>query len=194
MRNPIRVKNLRMRFLPFYLVGLVLLIWVRPTPAEFVVGLVAVVVGAAVRTWGAGHLVKTLRLTVTGPYSRVRHPLYVGTLLCGSGISLMLGGWWSLVVLTVFLPWFFFVYFPRKEQAESGRLEALYGEEFTLYRAQVPALLPRFSPWTPPSEQVLGGASARRWSLDLYWQNNELGTLLALVACVAVLGLRVSGG
>ena len=193
MRNPIRVKNLRIRFLPFYGVGLVLLIWVRPTPAEFAVGLVAVALGASVRTWGAGHLVKTLRLTVTGPYAHMRHPLYVGTLLCGSGISLMLGGWWSLAVLAVFVPWFFFVYFPRKEQLESDRLEALYGEAFALYRSQVPALLPRFSAWTPSSEQAFAGAEGRRWSLDLYWQNNELGTLLALIACVAVLGIRVSG-
>ena len=191
VRNPIRVKNLRMRFLPFYAAGIVLLIWVRPTPAEFSLGLVAVILGAALRTWGAGHLVKTLRLTVTGPYARMRHPLYVGTLLCGTGIALMLGGWWSLAVLVVFLPWFFLVYFPRKEQLESDRLEAVYGEDFRLYRSQVPALLPRFSAWIPPSQYE---AEGRSWSLDLYWQNNELGTLLALIACVALLGLRVSAG
>ncbi len=193
MRNPIRVKNLRMRFLPFYAVGFVLLFWVRPAPVEYLAGLVALVPGAALRSWGAGHLVKTTRLTVTGPYARMRHPLYAGTLLCGSGIAVMLGGWWGLGVLAVFLPWFLLAYFPRKERAESARLEALYGEAFSRYRDEVPALLPRRVAWTPPSQAAALADPGRRWSLDRYSENNELGTLLALLACVVVLGVRVVG-
>ena len=73
-------------------VGLVLLIWVRPTPAEFSLGLVAVILGAAMRTWGAGHLVKTLRLTVTGPYARMRHPLYVWSCMVAAWCCMLLHG------------------------------------------------------------------------------------------------------
>jgi protein-S-isoprenylcysteine O-methyltransferase Ste14 len=193
VRNPIRLKNLRMRFLPFYAGGLVLFFWVRPAPVEYVLGLSAVLVGVALRAWGAGHLVKTTSLSVTGPYARMRHPLYVGTLLCGSGIAVMLGGGWALLVLGLFLPWFFLVYFPRKERLESERLAALYGEAFACYRSEVPALLPRLVAWTPSPQAVPRADASRRWSLDLYWQNNELGTFLALLACIALFGIRMVG-
>ena len=193
MRNPIRVKNLRMRFLPLYAAGFVLLFWVRPTLSEYGVGVVAVLLGAAVRTWGAGHLVKTTSLTISGPYARTRHPLYVGTLLCGIGIAVMLGGWWALGVLAVFLPWFFLVYFPRKEQLESARLEALYGEAFALYRSEVPALRPRLVAWRPSPQSTLVGDPSCRWSMERYWENNELGTLLALLVCMVVFGIRMMG-
>jgi protein-S-isoprenylcysteine O-methyltransferase Ste14 len=186
MRNPIRLKNLRSRFIPFYLAGAVLLWLVRPEPLAYAAGLVAVLSGAALRSWGAGHLVKTDELTVTGPYARVRHPLYLGTLLVAVGFALMVGSWASLVALAIFLPWFFLSYFPRKEEAEARRLETRYGEAFTAYRAEVPALFPRLHPWVPAGR---AGAPAR-WSLDHYSTNNELGTLLALVLCVTLFGLR----
>jgi protein-S-isoprenylcysteine O-methyltransferase Ste14 len=194
VHNPIRVKNLRMRFLPLYAVGFVLLFWVRPTLSEYLVGLVAVLLGAALRTWGAGHLVKTTSLTISGPYAWMRHPLYVGTLLCGSGIAVMFGGWWALGVLAVFLLWFFLVYFPRKERLESARLEALYGEAFARYRAEVPALRPRLATWRPsPQDTQVSGDPSCRWSLERYSENNELGTLLALLACMVVFGVRAVG-
>jgi len=194
VRNPIRVKNLRMRFLPLYAAGLVLLFWVRPTLSEYAVGLTAVLLGAVLRTWGAGHLVKTTSLTITGPYARMRHPLYVGTLLCGCGIAVMFGGWWALCVLGVLLPWFFLGYFPRKERLESARLEALYGEAFARYRAEVPALRPRLVAWIPPPQGTLVGDPDCRWSMERYSENNELGTLLALLACVVVFGIRAVVG
>jgi hypothetical protein len=98
-----------------------------------------------------------------------------------------------LGVLGVFLPWFFLAYFPRKERVESARLEARYGEAFAHYRAEVPALLPRLVAWTPPCQAAALGDPGRRWSWDRYSDNNELGTLMALLACVVVFAIRVMG-
>jgi protein-S-isoprenylcysteine O-methyltransferase Ste14 len=188
VRNPIRLKNLRPRFLPFYLVAGVLLFAVRPEPATYLAGLALVAIGALLRGWGAGHLVKSERLTLTGPYAWMRHPLYAGTLLVGVGFALMPGGWPSLAMLTVFLLWYLLGYFPRKERSEAARLEALHGRAFEDYRAQVPALLPRLRAWRP---QAAGCAADRqRWSLDRYSENNELGTLLGLIALSLGFGLR----
>jgi protein-S-isoprenylcysteine O-methyltransferase Ste14 len=39
------------------------------------------------------------KLTTTGLYGLVRHPMYVGTLIMMIGIPLALGSWWGLVVL-----------------------------------------------------------------------------------------------
>jgi protein-S-isoprenylcysteine O-methyltransferase Ste14 len=192
MRNPIRLKNLRRRYLLAYAIGVGLLFVVRPSAIEYALGATAVLAGALLRTWGAGHLEKTVSLTITGPYAHLRHPLYLGTLLVGSGVGVMVGGWVALLVLALFLPWFFLDYFPRKEWAESQRLEALYGDAFGAYRSAVPALRPRIRAWTPlPSAAGLGDA-ARRWSLARYSENNELGTLLGVLAVLVAFGLRTA--
>ena len=66
MRNPVRLKNLNPRFLPFYLAGAAALVFMQPTLPGLVVGLVLMLLGAVLRAWGAGHLVKNDSLTVTG--------------------------------------------------------------------------------------------------------------------------------
>lgn len=189
MRNPIRAKNLRLRFLPVFVAGIALLIFVRPGLGEYATGAAMIAVGACLRGWGAGHLVKTARLTITGPYAHVRHPLYLGTLLAGAGAAVMAGGWWAVAVLAAFLPWFFLDYFPRKERTESARLEEIYGDAFREYRSSVPALTPRLAAWHPA--QAADGLPLH-WSFDRYSENNELGTLLGLVALVTVFGIRAA--
>ena len=190
MRNPIRLKNLSWRFAPLYVVGMVLLLTTRPSVFEYCAGLVAILAGGALRAWSAGHLVKTERLTISGPYAHVRHPLYLGTLLIGIGLAVNVGGWVAMIVLAIFLPWFFLAYFPRKDRTESERLLAEYGAAFADYGAQVPALIPRFTRWQA-TEPVLALADPDlRWSRERYSRNNELGTLLALVACVIAFAFR----
>ncbi len=193
MRNPIRLKNFGPRFLPAYAVGALALVLTRPRPLGFAAGLLLVTVGAALRGWGAGHLVKNDQLAVTGPYAYLRHPLYAGTLLIAAGFSVRVGGWVAVGLLALLLPWFFLVYFPRKDRIESARLERLYGVSYARYRDEVPALLPRLRPWRCDSHRVptADQPSRGRWSRQLYSGNNELGTLLALVAGIGAFALRV---
>jgi protein-S-isoprenylcysteine O-methyltransferase Ste14 len=40
----------------------------------------------------------------TGPYSRVRHPMYSGALLMLAGIPIALGSWWGLLIILVIIP------------------------------------------------------------------------------------------
>jgi protein-S-isoprenylcysteine O-methyltransferase Ste14 len=191
MRNPLRLKNLGRRYWPWYAIGLAVLVFSRPTTAAFAAGVALVVLGAGLRTWGAGHLVKNDELTISGPYARVRHPLYVGTLLVGVGFGVIVGGALSLAILPVLMLWFFVSYFPRKEKSEAARLRAVHGAAFDDYRAGVPALVPRLSAWTP-TPAARGDADAT-WSFDRYSDNNELGTLLGLIACLVAFGLRAWG-
>ncbi len=185
MRNPIRLKNLSLRFLPFYSIGLAILVLYRPAPASVAAALPILLVGIALRGWGSGHLVKNDVLTTTGPYAHLRHPLYLGTVLIGTGFAIALGGLVGLVVVAAFWVWFVLRYFPRKECAESERLLARYGERFARYRAAVPALLPRLHAWREASE----GAETR-WAMARYSDNNELGTLLAVLAAWAAFWAR----
>jgi protein-S-isoprenylcysteine O-methyltransferase Ste14 len=186
MRNPIRLKNLNARFLPLYVLGIAILVLQPPRPEGVALALPLIVVGAGLRGWGAGHLVKNDKLTTTGPYAHLRHPLYLGTILVATGFAIWVGGWLTLAVLSVVWPWFAFHYFPRKERSESSRLEAAYGERFVRYRSAVPALWPRLRGWH--DEQTTHAHAA--WDLGRYEDNNELGTLLALSLGVVVFWLR----
>lgn len=189
MRNPVRFKNLNVRFLPLYVVGLAVLGFHPPEREVLTWALPVIGFGVILRGWGAGHLVKNDELTMTGPYAHLRHPLYVGTILIATGFALAIGGWVSLLALLAIWPWFSLHYFPRKERTESRRLEELYGGRFTRYRAAVPALWPRLRAWVDPE---LGEREMleRSWARGRYSDNNELGTLLAVLAGVLVFWLR----
>lgn len=196
MRNPIRLKNFRPRFLPFYLIGLGILVYFPPAPMSFVAAAVPIALGVGLRSWGAGHLVKNDTLTTTGPYAYLRHPLYAGTILISTGFALLCGGWVGLGLIAVIWPWFAFHYFPRKDRIESARLEAIYGDQFVAYRGAVPALWPRWPAWAPERCDVEdeGQVGAREWALERYSDNNELGTVLAVLAGVMLMLLRVQWG
>ena len=44
------------------------------------------------------------RVISTGPYARVRHPMYAGALVMLLGIPMALGSWWGVLVVAVILP------------------------------------------------------------------------------------------
>ncbi len=186
MRNPIRLKNLNARFLPLYLIGIVGLVLWPPRTEGLVVALPLIGFGAALRGWGAGHLVKNAELTTTGPYAYLRHPLYLGTIMAATGFAIWAGGWRTLIVLALVWPWFAFHYFPRKERNESARLEAAYGDRFMHYRGAVPALWPRLRRFRGDRPDEFSG----HWALERYSDNNELGTLLTLSAGVLIFWWR----
>lgn len=78
------------------------------------------------------------RVISTGVYSRVRHPQYLGATAAHIGASILLSGYYSLlvtplvIVLNYILCW--------KEEKELVRE---FGEEYLKYRENVPMLIPR---------------------------------------------------
>jgi len=186
VRHPFRRKNLSLRLLPAYALSLAALALAQPTLPSFALGLPFVALGAGLRTWGAGHLVKNDLLSLGGPYAHLRHPLYAGTLCLALGFGVIAGGWALALVLGGFLPAFFLYYFPYKERVESARLEQRYGRVYAEYRRAVPALLPSLARFTPP-----GGAAVReRWSAARLRENDEHGTLLGVGVGLLLLALR----
>ena len=192
MRNPIRLKNLSLRLAPYYALALAVLWFSRVSWRDIGIGITPVLAGVLLRSWAAGHLVKNDRFTVSGPYARMRHPLYLGTLCLAVGFASMLGGWMAIAATGLLAAWFFGYYYARKESLEAERLEARYGQVYRDYREQVPALLPRLEAWRPDPGAAQGVQTAPRWSIARYDANNEFGTLLAVTAGVGFFALRAS--
>lgn len=92
----------------------------------------------------------------------------------------------ALVVLPIGLAFYFGYYLPYKDRVESERLEALYGDSFRAYRAAVPTLLPRWTPWHIQSE------NPPRWRLSRVLENDEQTALAyILLATCSLLAIGV---
>jgi protein-S-isoprenylcysteine O-methyltransferase Ste14 len=108
-------------------------------------GLVAFGLGFA--AWARIHLAGNWSGTVTlkqdhsltrsGPYRLVRHPIYTGLLTAILGTAIAEGEWRGLVAAGLMT-----LSFLRKIAIEERFLTAEFGNAYTRYRAEVPALLP----------------------------------------------------
>ena len=186
IRNPLRRGHRSWTVAALAAASVGLLVTAHPTLRSAGTGLPLVVAGVALRLWAAGHLLKVRELTVSGPFAHTRNPLYVGTFLIGSGFALTAGTAVAAIAVPIGLVLFFGSYFPRKERKESALLESLYGERYRAYHAAVPALLPRWSAWSPGGE-----AGNRRWSFERVRGNSELGVTLTVALAIAALALHL---
>jgi len=181
------------RWLPAYGVVVSLLLLAHPAPAPLAAGAALIGLGVLLRVWSVGHLVKTRRLIRSGPYAYLRHPLYAGTLLIGTGFALAAGGPAAPIAAALLLALFFGYYLPYKERIESARLERHYGDAYRLYRASVPALVPLGRRWPPP-ERGHAAEPLPRWSAARFRASSESITVLAALLGLLALGARAATG
>lgn len=87
-----------------------------------------------VATVGQGH-----SLVTSGPYARVRHPIYTAMLFLLIGTGLAMSGALQLSVALVV----FSLGTAVRVRIEERLLEATHGAEFQAYRRRVPAVIPR---------------------------------------------------
>lgn len=111
-------------------------------------GLVLMWCGMAVRLWAVrtlGRLFRTVvliqddhRLIDAGPYRRLRHPSYAGSLLTLVGLGLGLGNGLSLLVAVLSA----LIGFTRRIRIEEAAMQARFGEAYTAYARRTWRLVP----------------------------------------------------
>jgi protein-S-isoprenylcysteine O-methyltransferase Ste14 len=126
--------------------------------SAFYAALALVFAGEIVRCWAVGYSGVTTRgdtvtapmLVSAGPYAYVRNPLYVGNFITALGFALAFTGGNEgairLLLLAFCLGAMLAVYaaiIPHEE----AYLRRTFGEAFTAYTRNVPAVFPRFTPW-----------------------------------------------
>lgn len=122
--------------------------FLQPSPAVMVVGTLLTWVGIAIAIWARYHLGQfwsgriTLKqdhqLIRTGPYARLRHPIYTGLDLAAAGSALVIGRWRCLLGLLIIV-----VGFVIKARREEALLAGRFGEAFEEHRKQTGFLLPK---------------------------------------------------
>jgi hypothetical protein len=169
--------------LGFLLAALYLAFGPRPSPLTLAVGGGLALVGLAIRAWAAGHIVKNDRLATTGPYAHTRNPLYFGSFLIAAGFAI--AAHWSLLLVVV--AFFVLVYGPTIEK-ERTKISARFPDEYARWEQNVPAFVPRPTPWRDP--MVI---DADRFSPSLYMRHGEWRAGLGFILALAWLVLRMRG-
>ena len=150
----------------------------RPSHAAILEYLPMLVAGVALRTWARGHLDRR-RLTSSGPYAYVRHPLYVGSFLMGLAITLMTR---HSALPFLYAIVFAVMYWPKAIREETFQ-RARSAAEWDRYAAVVGSVLPRLRPPFVPDEP-------RCFTWRRVMRHREWKTWLGTVAALVVLWLR----
>jgi protein-S-isoprenylcysteine O-methyltransferase Ste14 len=111
-------------------------------------GALLTVAGIAFAIWARRHIAEnwsaqvTIRaeheLIRTGPYARIRHPIYTGLLLAVAGTAIVIGEYRAIVAFAVIL-----IGFTYKAKREESLLASQFGPAFDEHRRQTGFFLPR---------------------------------------------------
>jgi|SRR5579872_2797758 len=143
-----------------------------PKPAAILCSVLLVLPGLWLRGYAAGYVKKNRELTQTGPYARVRNPLYLGSILIAAGFALALLSWIVALALTAM---FLIIYVPVIASEERFLRGAF--PDFEAYCRRVPRLVPRLTAAAPPplkpDQQNYSEVSSGSFSFALYLRHRE---------------------
>ena len=149
--------------------------------AHWVVGLLLVVIGEAIRLAGvaaAGTVTRrrsraVQRLVTYGAFAWSRNPLYNGNFLIWIGFATIAGLDWFIPLAIVI----FAIEYSLIVRYEEGVLESIFGEEYLAYKRRTPRWIPR-----PPGAHGAAPADAR-YDWGEAWMS-ELSTFAQYVVLV----------
>ncbi|HUX92959.1 MAG TPA: isoprenylcysteine carboxylmethyltransferase family protein [Ignavibacteriaceae bacterium] len=142
---------------------------------SLILGFIIAVTGELIRLWGvswAGSETRTTGsvggtfLVVSGPFARVRNPLYVGNILMYFGLGVMSFSIFPYLQIIALL--FFFIQYYSIIKEEEGYLSKTYGKDYQDYLNNVPRFIPRFTRYKasnveqPPFDLKAGLKSEKR--------------------------------
>lgn len=105
-------------------------------------GYLLVATGTYIRIYSAVFIYgrKTTTLVTSGPYSVVRNPLYLGSLLAAIGLGLVSENLLFLGLIVLM----FVAYYPWVVLGEEDRLRTVHGSDFEAYCFSTPRFIPAF--------------------------------------------------
>jgi protein-S-isoprenylcysteine O-methyltransferase Ste14 len=126
-------------------------------PVWRVLSAILVFLGLGIRALAGGFAgrhtrtkeIEAPRLSTGGPYSFVRNPIYLGSMVIGLGMVGVLATWVALIPYIAVFAIFYFAVISAEEQF----LSRTFGRRYEEYCQNVPRILPRLTPW-PGAEKT----------------------------------------
>jgi protein-S-isoprenylcysteine O-methyltransferase Ste14 len=137
-------------------------------------GVALVLAGLAIRSWAAGTLHKDAEVTTVGPYSLVRNPLYIGSMLMIVGFCILIGQEGCVWLIAATFAALFYAAVSHEERVLAKR----FGAAWSSYAAATPRFIPR---------RLV--ASGGNWSLRQWRRNREYQAVAG--AALGLLGLQL---
>jgi protein-S-isoprenylcysteine O-methyltransferase Ste14 len=135
--------------------------------ATDVVAFVLILICTFGRLWAlayiSGH--KTKDLITEGPYSLVRNPLYLFSLIGAIGVGIASK---NLLVFTLILV-IFAIYYPFVIKAEEEHLHEVHKEAFQKYKKNTPMFIPNFSSFHEQQYYAVNTRKFRRAFISVIW-------------------------
>lgn len=165
----------QLRRVPLFIGAILLIVFAKPHLPGIVIGIFLILLGEAIRVWAAGHLQKNEVLTVSGPYSYVKNPLYIGSILITAGFCILAD---NIYLLAAAMFMFCFHYIPYKKRVEGERLKRIFGRRYEDYDEKVPEYLPRLTPYSKEETP---------WRFKNFIENSEEGILLMIIVGILLI-------
>jgi protein-S-isoprenylcysteine O-methyltransferase Ste14 len=153
--------------------------FVRPTlattPAQRSLkagGFFLILIGLGLRVWASSFAGRHTRsqkiegekLAAAGPYGYVRNPIYLGSVVLGSGMVLLIGDRRLVLPCALTFLALYFGLIPAEEEF----LMTKFPDEYAAYCRNVPRLLPRLTPWPGVAKKQFDWqAASGEWRLVL---------------------------
>ncbi|HDZ76707.1 MAG TPA: isoprenylcysteine carboxylmethyltransferase family protein [Candidatus Omnitrophica bacterium] len=133
----------KLRFAILYPFGVFTVLFCNSDDKSIIAGIGFIIVGLFIRLWANGYAIKMEKLTVSGPYAFVRHPLYLGTMFLVIGFVIMLKFYYIGICFIILMS---IVYY-RTIRNEEMWLEDIFKQRYRDYKRNVSAILPRIIPY-----------------------------------------------
>jgi protein-S-isoprenylcysteine O-methyltransferase Ste14 len=156
-------------------IGIVVILLLAPFVQRqwLAAGFAVSMLGELIQVWCFASLDKNATLTIRGPYTMVRNPMYLGRYLIVLGFLMLAAEWWLLLAFTVL----YWMYMNARVQREEAHLRPIFGAPYDDYCASVR----RFVPGEPKPASAVA-----YWSWPLFRQNNAGANLFATLTAWAV--------
>ncbi len=133
----------KLRFAIIYPIGIFVVLFSHSDDKSIMQSIGFIITGLLLRLWANSYAIKSDKLTTSGPYGYIRHPLYLGTMFLFVGFVIMLKVYYigiPFIILTV-------VVYYRTIKKEEAILEEKFKDAFIRYKKKIPAIFPTIFPY-----------------------------------------------
>lgn len=177
---------MRWRVRTGYPVAIAYLFFATPTIRSLIIGAIVAAIGLLIRGAAAGHLRKDKILATTGPYSRTRNPLYLGSAFLAAGFIVAGQSWIGDTLVGAY----FIVFYYAVMRNEEEDLRVRFGAVFEKYAQVVPLFLPRIVRSAELAD-LRDPQQPAHFSWAQFNTNREYQAVIGSIAGIGVVALRM---